>query len=124
MKLPLKSRLIALMLIPTSASAMATTPSETPAPSQAGDRRETCLELLRSGRTSGEYGKANVANPQSVGALHLDRITTLEGALPTCAASPPSPKVPNRNTTNYCWNKFSSVSSPSSGVSMKSISMY
>jgi uncharacterized protein GlcG (DUF336 family) len=37
---------------------------------------------LTSGRTSGEYGKANVANPQSVGALHLDRITTLEGALP------------------------------------------
>jgi uncharacterized protein GlcG (DUF336 family) len=37
---------------------------------------------LTSGRTSGEYGKLNVANPQSVGALHLDRITTLEGALP------------------------------------------
>ena len=37
---------------------------------------------LTSGRTSGDYGKANVANPQSVGALHLDRITTLEGALP------------------------------------------
>ena len=37
---------------------------------------------LTSGRTSGEYGKANIANPQSVGALHLDRITTLEGALP------------------------------------------
>ena len=37
---------------------------------------------LTSGRTSGEYGKANVANPQAVGALHLDRITTLEGALP------------------------------------------
>jgi len=37
---------------------------------------------LTSGRTSGDYGKANIANPQSVGALHLDRITTLEGALP------------------------------------------
>lgn len=37
---------------------------------------------LTSGRTSGEYGKASIANPQSVGALHLDRITTLEGALP------------------------------------------
>jgi uncharacterized protein GlcG (DUF336 family) len=37
---------------------------------------------LTSGRTSGDYGKANVASPQSVGALHLDRITTLEGALP------------------------------------------
>ena len=34
---------------------------------------------------SGEYGKRNVANPQSVGALHLDRITTLEGALPIMA---------------------------------------
>ena len=33
-------------------------------------------------RTSGEYGKAAVANPQSVGALHLDKVTTLEGALP------------------------------------------
>jgi uncharacterized protein GlcG (DUF336 family) len=37
---------------------------------------------LTSGRTSGEYGKNVVANPQSVGLLHLDRITTLEGALP------------------------------------------
>jgi len=37
---------------------------------------------LTSGRTSGDYGKALVANPQSVGTLHLDRITTLEGALP------------------------------------------
>ncbi len=42
---------------------------------------------LTSGRTSGEYGKANVANPQSVGALHLDRITTLEGALPIKAGN-------------------------------------
>jgi uncharacterized protein GlcG (DUF336 family) len=42
---------------------------------------------LTSGRTSGEYGKANVANPQSVGALHLDRITTLEGALPIRAGN-------------------------------------
>jgi uncharacterized protein GlcG (DUF336 family) len=33
---------------------------------------------LTSGRTSGEYGKNNIANPQSVGALHLDRITTLK----------------------------------------------
>ena len=31
---------------------------------------------------SGEYGKRFVANPQGVGALHLDKITTLEGALP------------------------------------------
>ena len=34
---------------------------------------------------SGEYGKRNVSNPQQVGALHLDRITTLEGALPIFA---------------------------------------
>jgi uncharacterized protein GlcG (DUF336 family) len=33
-------------------------------------------------RTSGEYGKNVVANPQMIGVLHLDRITTLEGALP------------------------------------------
>jgi uncharacterized protein GlcG (DUF336 family) len=42
---------------------------------------------LTSGRTSGDYGKANVANPQAVGALHLDRITTLEGALPIKAGN-------------------------------------
>lgn len=42
---------------------------------------------LTSGRTSGEYGKNLVANPQSVGALHLDRITTLEGALPIRAGN-------------------------------------
>lgn len=33
-------------------------------------------------RPSGEWGRQNVANPASVGALHLDRVTTLEGALP------------------------------------------
>jgi len=37
---------------------------------------------LTSGRTSDEYGKNAIASPQSVGALHLDRITTLAGALP------------------------------------------
>jgi uncharacterized protein GlcG (DUF336 family) len=42
---------------------------------------------LTSGRTSGEYGKANIANPQSVGILHLDRITTVEGALPIKAGN-------------------------------------
>ena len=31
---------------------------------------------------SGEYGKRVTSNPQAVGALHLDKITTLEGALP------------------------------------------
>lgn len=31
---------------------------------------------------SGEYGARFVKNPQGVGALHLDKITTLEGALP------------------------------------------
>ena len=36
---------------------------------------------------SGEYGKRIVANPQAVGALHLDRITTLEGALPIKAGN-------------------------------------
>lgn len=34
---------------------------------------------------SGEYGKRNVSNPQQIGALFLDRITTLEGALPIFA---------------------------------------
>jgi uncharacterized protein GlcG (DUF336 family) len=31
---------------------------------------------------SGEYGKRITANPTSVGALSLDKVTTLEGALP------------------------------------------
>jgi uncharacterized protein GlcG (DUF336 family) len=31
---------------------------------------------------SGDFGKRIVANPQATGALHLDKITTLEGALP------------------------------------------
>lgn len=42
---------------------------------------------ITSGRTSGDYGKNVVANPQSVGVLHLDRITTLEGALPIKAGN-------------------------------------
>ena len=40
---------------------------------------------LTSRRPSGEYGKRLVSNPQSIGALQLDRITTLEGALPIFA---------------------------------------
>ena len=36
---------------------------------------------------SGEYGKRVTSNPTQVGALHLDRITTLEGALPISAGS-------------------------------------
>ena len=34
---------------------------------------------LTSRIPSGEYGKRNVANPQAIGALFLDRITTLRG---------------------------------------------
>ena len=34
---------------------------------------------------SGDYGKRVTTNPQLVGMLHLDRITTLEGALPIMA---------------------------------------
>ena len=34
---------------------------------------------------SGDYGKRVAANPQAAGALHLDKITTLEGALPIMA---------------------------------------
>ena len=34
---------------------------------------------------SGDYGKRVVASPQSAGVLHLDRVTTLEGALPIFA---------------------------------------
>jgi len=34
---------------------------------------------------SGDYGKRATANPTGVGALHLDKITTLEGALPIFA---------------------------------------
>jgi len=34
---------------------------------------------------SGEYGKRVTANPTGVGALYLDKITTLEGALPIFA---------------------------------------
>ena len=34
---------------------------------------------------SGEYGKRITANPGLVGVLHLDKITTLEGALPIMA---------------------------------------
>ena len=40
---------------------------------------------LTSRSPSGEYGKRVVSNPQSVGLLHLDKITTLEGALPIMA---------------------------------------
>lgn len=36
---------------------------------------------------SGDYGKRFISNPQGVGALHLDRITTLEGALPIRAGN-------------------------------------
>jgi uncharacterized protein GlcG (DUF336 family) len=42
---------------------------------------------LTSRIPSGEYGKRNVANPQSVGALSLANITTLEGALPIKAGN-------------------------------------
>lgn len=35
--------------------------------------------------TSGEYGKRVTSNPTQVGALYLDKITTLEGALPIMA---------------------------------------
>ena len=31
---------------------------------------------------SGDFGKRILANPQGAGALHLDKVTTLEGALP------------------------------------------
>lgn len=34
---------------------------------------------------SGEYGKRVTSNPQQAGVLHLDRVTTLEGALPIFA---------------------------------------
>jgi uncharacterized protein GlcG (DUF336 family) len=40
---------------------------------------------LTSRLPSGEYGKRTVANPTSVGLLSLDKITTLEGALPIMA---------------------------------------
>jgi uncharacterized protein GlcG (DUF336 family) len=36
---------------------------------------------------SGEYGKRVTANPTLAGALHLDKITTLEGALPIRAGN-------------------------------------
>jgi uncharacterized protein GlcG (DUF336 family) len=42
---------------------------------------------LTSQRTSGDYGKGLVSNPQSIGLLQLDRITTLEGALPIKAGN-------------------------------------
>ncbi len=35
--------------------------------------------------SSGEYGKRVTSNPTGVGALHLDKITTLEGGLPIFA---------------------------------------
>jgi uncharacterized protein GlcG (DUF336 family) len=40
---------------------------------------------LTSRIPSGDYGKRTVANPSSVGLLSLDKITTLEGALPITA---------------------------------------
>lgn len=40
---------------------------------------------LTSRTPSGEYGKRVTANPTSVGVLNLDKITTLEGALPILA---------------------------------------
>lgn len=49
------------------------------------NRMRKAYTSVTSGIPSGEYGKRNVANPQSIGALFLDRITTLEGALPILA---------------------------------------
>ncbi len=40
---------------------------------------------LTSKTPSGEYGKRVTSNPTSVGVLSLDKITTLEGALPILA---------------------------------------
>jgi uncharacterized protein GlcG (DUF336 family) len=40
---------------------------------------------LTSRLPSGEYGKRTTSNPTSVGLLSLDKITTLEGALPIVA---------------------------------------
>lgn len=40
---------------------------------------------LTSKTNSGDYGKRVTSNPQSVGVLNLDKITTLEGALPIFA---------------------------------------
>lgn len=40
---------------------------------------------LTSRTTSGEYGKRVTSNPASAGLLSLDKITTLEGALPILA---------------------------------------
>lgn len=36
---------------------------------------------------SGEYGKRATSNPQSVGVLHLDKITTADGDLPIRAGN-------------------------------------
>ncbi len=44
-------------------------------------------EALTFRMPSGEYGKRLASNPTQVGSLHLDRITTLEGALPIKAGS-------------------------------------
>jgi uncharacterized protein GlcG (DUF336 family) len=40
---------------------------------------------LTSRMPSGDYGKRTTSNPTSVGLLYLDKITTLEGALPIMA---------------------------------------